>query len=88
MASEDSRAELRLLKDFESSIETGFQLATFQGPLCAEPIVGMAWTVESIEHHRGDGDDEAGKSHAYRLMGRIMRTDDQAEAARLPWWAL
>ena len=66
-ASEGRRAELRLLKDFESSIETGFQLATFQGPLCSEPVVGMAWTVESVEYHRGEGDDEAGEcvSHSY-----------------------
>lgn len=63
--SDDRRAELRLLKDFESSIETGFQLATFQGPLCSEPVVGMAWTVESIEYHRGEGDDEAGERHLH-----------------------
>lgn len=57
---DDRKAEMRLLKDFESSVETGFQLATFQGPLCAEPVVGMAWSVESIEYHKGEGDEEAG----------------------------
>lgn len=58
---ETRRAELRMLKDFESSIETGFQMATFQGPLCSEPVVGMAWTVESIEYHKGDDEAESGE---------------------------
>jgi ribosome assembly protein 1 len=59
-STDERKAELRMLKDFESSLETGFQLATFQGPLCSEPVVGMAWTVEAIEYHRGESEDEAG----------------------------
>lgn len=39
----------RLLRDFDDSIESGFQIATFQGPLCAEPMVGMAFLVESVD---------------------------------------
>lgn len=46
-----AKAELRLLRDFENSIEAGFQMATFQGPLCSEPVVGMGWVVEGIEYH-------------------------------------
>ncbi|KAG2033690.1 P-loop containing nucleoside triphosphate hydrolase protein [Suillus americanus] len=34
--------------DFTGYVETGFQLAMFQGPLCAEPVEGMAYFVESI----------------------------------------
>ena len=49
--SSDSRA----LRDFEDSIETGFQMATFQGPLCAEPVVGMAFEVENMEFIEIDG---------------------------------
>ncbi|WVO16366.1 hypothetical protein L204_104041 [Cryptococcus depauperatus] len=49
---ETARAELRLIKDYESSIEAGFQLSTFQGPLCAEPVVGMAFTIEDVEVNR------------------------------------
>lgn len=36
-------------RDFDDSLETGFQIATFQGPLCAEPVQGMAYFVESIQ---------------------------------------
>jgi ribosome assembly protein 1 len=35
--------------DFDSYVETGFQLAIFQGPLCAEPVEGLAYFVENLE---------------------------------------
>ena len=35
--------------DFDHHVETGFQLATFQGPLCYEPVEGMAYFLESLE---------------------------------------
>lgn len=34
---------------FDHHIETGFQLAAFQGPLCSEPVEGMAYFVENVE---------------------------------------
>jgi len=55
-----ARAELRLLRNFENSVEAGFQMATFQGPLCAEPVVGMAWVVEKIEYNREEEESEQG----------------------------
>lgn len=79
---ENKRAELRLLKDFESSIEAGFQMATFQGPLCSEPIVGMAWTVENIEYHKPDEETEGGE---YDSGLRIPpQADSQAEDEPVP----
>ena len=47
--SEDRVAEDGLGHDFDHHIETGFQLATFQGPLCSEPVEGMAYILESLE---------------------------------------
>lgn len=46
-----SRTEngLRNDSDFIGHIETGFQLATFQGPLCAEPVEGVAYFVEDVQ---------------------------------------
>lgn len=35
-------------KEFDTHIETGFQLATLQGPLCAEPVEAMAYFVETV----------------------------------------
>ncbi|KAJ1978121.1 Cytoplasmic GTPase/eEF2-like protein (ribosomal biogenesis) [Dimargaris verticillata] len=35
------------IRDLEESLLTGFQLSTLNGPLCAEPMVGLCFTVES-----------------------------------------
>jgi ribosome assembly protein 1 len=45
--------------DFDGYIETGFQIATLHGPLCAEPMEGMAFFVERVEIDR----DGIGKEH-------------------------
>ena len=45
----DRIAEDELGHDFDHHIETGFQLATFQGPLCSEPVEGMAYFLEALE---------------------------------------
>jgi ribosome assembly protein 1 len=37
------------LSDVEEAIDTGFQLATLQGPMCAEPMFGLAFFVEKVE---------------------------------------
>ncbi|KAI8819560.1 uncharacterized protein EV422DRAFT_97212 [Fimicolochytrium jonesii] len=36
------------IKAYESSLHTAFQLATFQGPLCAEPMQGLCFFLESL----------------------------------------
>ncbi|KZT11987.1 translation elongation factor 2 [Laetiporus sulphureus 93-53] len=41
-----------LARDFDNHLEAGFQLATFQGPLCAEPMEGLAFFVEAVEIDR------------------------------------
>jgi hypothetical protein len=46
--------------DFDTHIETGFQLATFQGPLCAEPVQGLAYFIENIEIDKDGVDKEIG----------------------------
>lgn len=43
---------------FEGHLETGFQLATFQGPLCAEPVEGMAYFVEAVTLDRAGIEEE------------------------------
>ena len=35
--------------DFDHHVEAGFQMATFQGPLCSEPVEGMAYFLESFD---------------------------------------
>ncbi|RSH81559.1 Cytoplasmic GTPase/eEF2-like protein (ribosomal bioproteinsis) [Saitozyma podzolica] len=78
----DTRAELRLLRDFENSVEAGFQMATFQGPLCAEPTVGMGWVVERIEHSK---DEEEGKGRTAVVGALISAVRDACRAGMLDW---
>lgn len=63
----------KVIRDFDNHIETGFQLATFQGPLCAEPVEGMAYFVEQVEVDRESLEKELGKfddtfSHLFLLL--------------------
>lgn len=44
---------------FDSNIITGFQMACAAGPLCAEPIQGVAFVLEQFSHH--EEQDAAGK---------------------------
>lgn len=48
---EDSRFE------YESSFVNGFQLASLAGPLCEEPMMGVAFCVEEWSLDKGDGED-------------------------------
>ena len=52
--------------EFETNIESGFQIATFQGPLCAEPMEGLAYFVEDIEFDAELLDDES-SGHMFRI---------------------
>lgn len=54
------------ISDLSESIDNGFQIAMQQGPMCAEPVQGMAYFVEKIEV---DSDEAAkdGGEHSTRL---------------------
>ncbi|KAJ1829375.1 Cytoplasmic GTPase/eEF2-like protein (ribosomal biogenesis) [Coemansia sp. RSA 2599] len=85
VASEDSRADSQLtIRDFEESINTGFQLATQSGPLCFEPMTGVAVTVKNFVYHgRSSADSAAGSSV---LSGQIITTvRDAIRTGYLQW---
>jgi ribosome assembly protein 1 len=48
-------------RDFDGYVETGFQIATLHGPLCAEPMEGMAFFVERVEIDKGGISNEDGR---------------------------
>jgi len=48
-------------RDFDGYVETGFQIATLHGPLCAEPIEGMAFFVERVDIDKGGMNNEDGR---------------------------
>lgn len=60
-------------RDFDGDVETGFQIATLHGPLCAEPIEGMAFFVERVEIDKGGIGKEDG-----RPRGLAIRPNDRS----------
>ncbi|KAJ2008724.1 Cytoplasmic GTPase/eEF2-like protein (ribosomal biogenesis) [Coemansia thaxteri] len=73
------------IRDFEESVNAGFQLATQSGPLCFEPLVGVAVTVKSFVHNKSSstGGGEAGTSG---LSGQIITAvRDAVKAGFLQW---
>lgn len=57
----------QLSRDFDGNIETGFQIATFQGPLCAEPVEGIAYFVERVEIDK-DGVEKERRTYISTLL--------------------
>ncbi|KAF9991069.1 Cytoplasmic GTPase/eEF2-like protein (ribosomal biogenesis) [Mortierella antarctica] len=56
------------VQDMAESIHTGFQIATNGGPLCGEPMLGMAFFLQEIEIL--EGENEAGVSSTTSGEGR------------------
>jgi translation elongation factor EF-G len=59
----------QVARDFDSDIETGFQIATLHGPLCAEPMEGMAFFVERVEIDKESIEREKGRVMEVTLRG-------------------
>lgn len=49
------------ISDLSESIDNGFQMAMQQGPMCAEPVQGMAYYVEKIDVNAEEADKEGGE---------------------------
>lgn len=62
------RTDGRVFRDFEGCLDTGFQIATFQGPMCAEPMEGMAFFVESFEVDASKLEGENGEGDAFDYL--------------------
>ncbi|KAI8322545.1 P-loop containing nucleoside triphosphate hydrolase protein [Martensiomyces pterosporus] len=85
------------IRDFEESVNTGFQLATRSGPVCFEPLVGTAVTIKSFvfssssrdaEPDNGAGGSSSGANVASTsvLSGQIISTvRDAIKAGFLHW---
>lgn len=52
--------------EYESSFVNGFQLASLAGPLCEEPMMGVAFCVEEWTLENSGGDDSA-----FKLFGPL-----------------
>ncbi|PLW18750.1 hypothetical protein PCANC_10914 [Puccinia coronata f. sp. avenae] len=81
-------SQLILVREFDDSIETAFQLATFKGPLCAEPMSGMCFSIERLEIESDDlrTSLETIRSRWSQLTGELISSVQEAfRSAFLDW---
>ncbi|KAF9219249.1 P-loop containing nucleoside triphosphate hydrolase protein [Gyrodon lividus] len=72
--------------DFTGHIETGFRLATVQGPLCAEPVEGLAYFVENIDVDAEGLQKEIVQNRLTQVTGSIISAvRDACRNALLDW---
>ncbi|KAI0086587.1 translation elongation factor 2 [Irpex rosettiformis] len=71
---------------FDYHVEHGFQLATFQGPLCSEPVEGLAYFVESMEIDQKGLDVEQEHNRMPQITGSfISAVRDACRNGLLDW---
>ena len=61
-------------RDFSDKISYAFQLATAQGPLCNEPIQGIAVFLEEVSVSSSSEDGTSGRDQLGRLTGEVIKT--------------
>ena len=61
-------------RDFSDKISYAFQLATAQGPLCNEPIQGIAVFLEEVNVSSSSEDGTSGRDQLGRLTGEVIKT--------------
>ncbi|CAM6088803.1 unnamed protein product [Calypogeia fissa] len=62
----------REVESLESSVISGFQLATAQGPLCEEPMWGLAFTVEILVNMKEKGPSDPDKDNSNGTVSHAM----------------
>eukprot|EP00833_Pecoramyces_ruminatium_P016129 jgi/Orpsp1_1/1190161/evm.model.d7180000077100.1 len=73
------------VKDFEGSINSGFQIATNSGPLCAEPMMGVCFILESFDiNFDPDNTDSLSLS---TLSGQVISTIKEGCARAFLEWS-
>lgn len=65
--------EILQAQDFSDKISYAFQLATTQGPLCNEPVQGIAIFLEQVTISSFTKDDTS-RDNLGRLTGEIIKT--------------
>lgn len=61
--SSEAMERLPDVRELDENFDTAFQLAMNRGPLCAEPVVGMAYFLEAVELNSDGLDIATGTFH-------------------------
>jgi len=73
-------------RDFADKITYAFQLATAQGPLCNEPVQGIAVFIEEVTISIPEGDEATAREKLGRLTGEVIKTvRDSIRQGFLDW---
>ena len=73
-------------RDFSDKISYAFQLATAQGPLCHEPVHGVAVFLEDVVVAPSSEDESLARDMLGRLTGEVIKTvRDSIHKAFLNW---
>ncbi|CZT40755.1 probable translation elongation factor eEF4 [Rhynchosporium secalis] len=65
-------------QDFSDKISYAFQLATAQGPMCNEPVQGIAVFLEEVTLTPSTNDESSARDRLGRLTGEVIKTVQQA----------
>lgn len=65
-------------KEFEDAFDTGFQFASLQGPMCAEPMHGMAFFVESVDVSKEELEREGNRLKLTQVTSGIITSMREA----------
>ncbi|KAL1891914.1 Cytoplasmic GTPase/eEF2-like protein (ribosomal biogenesis) [Ceratocystis pirilliformis] len=74
-------------RHFGDKISYGFQLATNQGPLCNEPVEGVAVFIEDISITLPEGESTSARDKLGRLTGEVIKTFQMAFKAGFMDWS-
>ncbi|GAA5871870.1 hypothetical protein JCM8547_003293 [Rhodosporidiobolus lusitaniae] len=84
----DTSAEtLPDVRELDENFDTAFQLATNRGPLCAEPVVGMAYFFERVELEAGELDVATVRSKWSNARGQLISAGQEAFRNGLLDWS-
>ncbi|GAA5885129.1 hypothetical protein JCM6882_007242 [Rhodosporidiobolus microsporus] len=85
--SEEAAHRLPDLRELDENFDTAFQLAVNRGPLCAEPVVGMAYMFERVELEPGEMDIAAVRSKWSNARGQLISAGQGAFHSGLLDWS-
>ncbi|SCZ92656.1 BZ3500_MvSof-1268-A1-R1_Chr5-2g08074 [Microbotryum saponariae] len=84
---DDQTISLPDVRELDENFDSAFQLATNRGPMCGEPVIGMAFFLEAIELNGAELTDSQIRSKWSLARGQIISTGREAFHAGLLDWS-
>ncbi|GAA5902803.1 hypothetical protein JCM5296_002886 [Sporobolomyces johnsonii] len=75
------------VRELDENFDTAFQLAMNRGPLCAEPVIGMAYFFEQVELNAGEMDVSQVRSKWSNARGQLISAGQDAFRNGLLDWS-